>query len=436
MDWNALLSDHRFPREGREPRPASPEPYRSAFEADYDRIVYSAPFRRLARKTQVHPMAPHDHVHNRLTHSIEVASVGRSLGRRLARFLRDRNEVTAEQATHLPTILQAACLVHDIGNPPFGHAGEFAIREWVAHHPALFQGPDGEPVDPALQADWRLFEGNAQGFRFAARPDIPRSGYMRLTYATLGAMIKYPWDATDPRAVAKGKFNVFSTERDGFAEMSAQLGLTRQDGTHARHPLSLLSEAADDICYRLLDLEDAVAMGILQNRDVLPVLRRLTPGEPNTDLVPLLRGQAVESLIGQTWEVFASAYPAIMAGQREADLKTDFDQRTRAALDDIKQLYRAIFAHRAKVATELGAYETLGRIIDVLSSAVRELVRAGSFQGVDFLTQRRLELAWGEAYATEHATRDYAWWLHQVMDYVAGLTDNYARQISREIAGV
>ena len=437
MDWTSLLSDHRCPRPGEDARPARPEPHRTSFEADWDRVVYSAPFRRLGRKTQVHPMAAHDHVHNRLTHSLEVASVGRSFAKRLARFLRDQGEAEADRGHEIAEVVQAACLAHDIGNPPFGHAGEFAIREWVREHAErLFAAERGE-VDPGTRADVGLFEGNAQGFRLAARADNPETGYMRLTYATLGAMVKYPWTSEDERAGRDGKFNVFSAEKELFEGMARETGLADGRGAVARHPLSFLSEAADDICYRLLDLEDAVEMGILAEDEVRATFLEFPGMEELTDRPPLalVRGQVVERLVEACWGVFESNYGAIMAGERGQALKADLSAGATDWLERVKEHYERIFGHRAKVATELGAYEALGRIMDTLTHATAALAEAGDLERVDFLTGRRLQLAWDREYLRSNQGRGYAWWLHQVMDYVAGLTDNYARQLAREIAG-
>ena len=436
MNWHQLLSDKRI--SSRDPArlsPSKPEPYRTAFEADYDRIVYAAPFRRLARKTQVHPMVPHDHVRNRLTHSIEVASVGRTLARRLARFLIDRGDLPAGRGDDLCQIVQAACLAHDIGNPPFGHAGEFAIREWVRTNTTMFESIGG-PLAPGVRRDWEVFEGNAQGFRLAARADNPHTGYMRLTCATLAAMIKYPWDATDDRARERGKHNVFSTERPIFESLAGEMGLHRADGSIARHPLSFLSEAADDICYRILDLEDAVDMGILDEASVRELLCRFLEQREDGHLpTAVLRGRVIRRLADACSEVFEQDYAAIMAGRRIEDLKSGMPATIVDGLGRINDHYGTIFADRPKVAAELGAYETLGRIIEMCVQAVGVLAAKRSYHATDFLTRRRLELAWGEAYAREHEQQPYAWWLHQVMDYIAGLTDNYARQLSREIAG-
>jgi dGTPase len=435
MDWSRLLSDARCPRQGDGVKRVEPDRFRSAFEADYDRIVFSTPFRRLARKTQVHPLALNDHIHNRLTHSLEVASIGRSLGRRLARFLRERGELPREEEFELDVlwVMQASCLAHDIGNPPFGHAGEYAIREWVKQHREVIFDKGGV-TDAGLRADMEIFEGNAQGFRMGIRADNSKSGYLRLTYATLGAMIKYPWDSTDERAAKLGKFNVFSTEKAMFARMAEELGLA-QGGRVARHPLSFLLEAADDICYRIIDMEDASVMGILDEDEVREVFAEIAGVKPGDMPVQVLRGDAIKFLIDRFWDVFEKEYEPIMRGEREGDLKVGLDARTAGQMEKIRRIYPDIFAHRNKVAIEVGAYRTLGRIIEVLCDSTLELSKTKRFKGSGYLTQKCLQFAWGEAYAARYEGMGYEWWLHQVMDFVSSLTDNYARQLAREIEG-
>ena len=435
MNWEQLLSDLRFARrEGESAKGSRGDAFRSAFEMDFDRVVYSGPFRKLARKTQVHPMALNDQVHTRLTHSLEVASVGRSLGHRLGAFLKGRGELPGGVGEQdVVWIIQAACLVHDIGNPPFGHAGEYAIREWVKGHRSEVFGD--ARVGAGVRADWEIFEGNAQGFRIAARGDNAAAGYLRLTFATLGAMVKYPWDSTDGRAKGRGKFNVFSTEREMFWEIAERMGMNTARGV-VRHPLSFLSEAADDICYRILDLEDAAELGILEERRVREIfLSMFDSGSFATAPIAVLRGEAIQSLIEGVWRVFEHGYGAIMEGEREEDLKAGLHPSLIEAMEKIKLAYTEIFADRTKVAAELGAYKTLGRIIKAVCLATRRLSEAKSYRDCGFLAQRCLELAWGAAYATENQGRGYEWWLHQVMDYVSGLTDNYSRQLSREIEG-
>ena len=432
--WDRLLSDHRVPLPGEgaaRGSDVSDGPHRTAFEADHDRVVYSAPFRRLARKTQVHPLAPNDQVHNRLTHSIEVASVGRSLGRRLGVFLLDTAEVEPPAAEHLVWILQAACLAHDLGNPPFGHAGEFALRAFASKHPGDVPGA-GTPA----AADWALFEGNAQGFRLCARADNPGAGHLRLTAATLATLVKYPWAVDDPRAADTGKFNVFHSEADVFAHVADACGLALPGGRVARHPLSFLSEAADDICYRILDLEDAVEMRIVPEERVRRIFAAFTDGHAAAPLSKL-RGGVIRSLERACWDAFVAAYPAIMVGEREADLKSGLTGPLPDALAAVKELYTEIFAHRDKVAAELGAYKALGRIVTALARSIDDLTAAPDrrFGETDFLTQRTLELAFGRAHVEEHFRGDAFWWSHRVMDFVSGLTDNGARELSAAIDG-
>ena len=440
LDWTRLLSDQRPPisPSAGTSRTESGKPLvdgaRSRFEQDYDRIIFSAPFRRLAGKTQVHPFATVDHVHNRLTHTLEVASVGRSLAAKVAQFLGTRGELPVGRTpADLAYIVQAACLAHDMGNPPFGHAGEYAIRGWAGEHlEALFAAPR----DPALNAvlnDWHWFEGNAQSFRLVVRSDQTERDYFRFTYASLGAMIKYPWTADDSRVPAKGKHNAFSSEKIVFLQLADGLGLRRADGTVARHPLSFLSEVADDICYRISDFEDAVEMRIMSERDVRAIFAQIV-GQDSGGRLSALRAAAIGTLIDAAAGAFFEHYEAIMTGERAEDLRAAFPENIRAAMATIKRGYdESIFGHRTKVATELGAHNILGQILAVHCRAVRDL--AGGYEKLSFVHKRCLELAWEKDYVLANQGRGTAWWLGRVMDHVAGMTDAYATQVAREISG-
>lgn len=435
LDWDKLVSDERVFKPGR----TKVGDDRSPFEADYDRVVYSAPFRRLAKKTQVHPLAPNDHVHNRMTHSIEVASVGRSFGKLLVKFLRTKG-VECRYMEEIPTIMQVACLCHDIGNPPFGHAGEYVIREWCSNNSDFF-GNLGDPVKgvtETLRKDVMNFEGNAQGFRIACRSDNPKCGYMRLTFGSLGAMVKYPWSSgSDMASKKKGKFNYFESEREIFDGAFSLMGLKRNDNSYSRHPLSFLTEAADDICYRILDMEDAVIMKILNEKPVLDLFRKIV-AKKDDDNVPItqLRGMAVSTLINQIWKIFTDEYDVIMMGGRDSDLKTNLPPETQEVLREVESMYTDIFAHRNKVAYELGAYHVLGDILKVLHKSVIALKDRGSFEKTGFIDRRCLELVWGEQYVAGNEGQTYEWWIRQIIDYVSGLTDNYAIQVAGEIAGI
>ncbi|MFG0293822.1 MAG: dGTP triphosphohydrolase [Phycisphaerales bacterium JB050] len=443
MNWDQLLSDRRFGRDDKIGPAKSTETNRTHFEADYDRIIYSEPFRRLSKKTQVHPFPQNDHVRTRLTHSLEVASVGRSLAKRVASELRQRGKITGQQAADLTKVVEAACLAHDIGNPPFGHAGEHAIREWVqANDQEVFGQLTGQ-IRNDLICDFFYFEGNAQAFRIAARANNPQTGYLRLTLATLATMQKYPWPSSDRRTAEKGKCGFFSTEQGMYLDLARALGLEHK-GRVARHPLSFLVEAADDISYSVADPEDAVKVGILSSPEVIDLYRKFAPKYSGDDHgnVAFMRGIAVGSLVDEFLAVFMDDYDAIISGQREKDLKSDLSGDMKTAFKRSKEIYAStIFAERSKIASEIGAYKAIGRIIRALSRAARTVVdNGGSVDDSSFVAKRALELCWDREYlrrAQESGdSAGYAWWLHQILDYIAGLTDDFARRISREIEGV
>lgn len=433
FDWAKLLSTKRAARQNDEPG-VSNLGIRTEFEADYDRVVFSEPFRRLAKKTQVHPLAPNDHIHNRLIHSIEVGSVGRSLGKKLQGFLEGKG-LPRELCRDLPKIVQVGCLIHDIGNPPFGHAGEYNLRGWLNEHQEDIFIKEFR-VSNETKSDLLMFEGNAQGFRLASRYDN-KCGYLRLTYASLGAMIKYPWKSDDERANKDNKYNVFNSENEIFTDMAREMGLLLPNGRISRHPLSFLTEAADDICYRMLDMEDAVAMRIFPEKPINDLFLKIADFKTARDVtIGEARGRAIGKLIDEAWLAFERDYDNIMIGNRECDLKSDFSKSFHEEFKEINTRYKEIFSHRAKLAYEIGSYKILGRIIKALVVSVQSLCKEGEFEKLTFISQKCLELAWGEKYAENNQDKDYEWWLRQIFDYVSGLTDNYAIQVSKEIEGV
>jgi dGTPase len=436
--WEKLICAERVPKSETEmkERPTPLMDDRSPFEADYDRVIFSDPFRRLAKKTQVHPLAPNDHVHNRLTHSIEVASVGRSFGKLLANMPCVKKELNGKE-NNLPLILQVACLIHDIGNPPFGHAGEYAIREWATSNESRIFPPSSNEklkISDAIKSDIKKFDGNAQGFRLASRWDNPRCGYMRLTYASLGSMVKYPWPSSDNRALPKGKFNYMNSEHAIFKSIWEKLGLILPNEKFARHPLSFLVEAADDICYRILDMEDAVSMKICDATKVGQLFSKIAKLDYNQARpISETRGAAMRILINEIWGIFDSEYNSIMSGTRNDPLTQGLIESSKSGLNDVKDLYEVIFAQRNKVAFELGAYKVIGRIINALCNSIHELCEAEDFDQIKFVHKRCIDLAWGSTYAKENCQKGYEWWIGQIFDFVSGLTDNYAIKISNEI---
>ena len=437
MNWSQLLSPLRF---GEPQGTLAVDLGRSPFHKDYDRIIFSSAFRRLDRKTQVHPLSENDHIHSRLTHSLEVGCVGRSLGTRVGEAL------AAELPEHISAVdlgamVQAACLAHDIGNPPYGHTGEDAIRHW-------FQDPQNahflEGLSAAEQTDLKTFEGNAQGFRIVTQVEYHRfEGGMRLTYGTLGAFLKYPWTADYVARGERKKFGCYQTELPLLKEVASTLGLI-QTGENAwcRHPLVYLLEAADDICYGLIDLEDGIEMGLLRYQEVEDLLRPLLAdewSESQQDLdnadndrrrLQVLRGQVMEAMVNGVSQAFIRQKDLLLAGQLEGDLVDHCEGPVAAVINAAKNLARErIFKDGRKLAVEIGSYSTLGLLLEAFLAAIRERVEKGE---ATFRNERVLELMGKSAPQAD-------WSLYEAymraLDYISGMTDNYAAEIARQFSG-
>ncbi len=434
MDWARLLTPHRAHHE----LTGTPEPGRSHFHKDHDRIVFSSAFRRLGRKTQVHPLSLNDHIHTRLTHSIEVGSVGRSLGIMAGEAMHEDLPPWITPAD-LGAIVQAACLAHDIGHPPFGHAGEYAVRDFFRRHRS---GDLLAELSPEERDDLCTFEANAHGFRVVTQTEYHQfEGGMRLTYPTLGTLMKYPW--TSIYAGAKEKFGCFQSERALFNEVARKLGLI-QDNTdkYCRHPLCFLLEAADDICYTILDLEDALELNILQYEAVEQILLQLcgweTPHEYAQDArlsprrrISAFRGRAMERMLASSLQAFLQHRDAMLRGQYQGELLLDGDADVAAGVKAGKQLaYEKVFRNARKSELEIGAFSTIGTLLEVFCQAVYEQHRKGT---PSFRYRRVLDLMGGNApQAIEPLYQAYM----RVLDYVAGMTDQYATYLAHQIGGM
>lgn len=446
MNWTQLLNKNRLGG-----RPAKEESGRNAFLRDHDKIIFSGAFRRLARKTQVHPMASNDHVHNRLTHSLEVSCVGRTLGIRVGEALRERALLPAGiEATDLGDIVQSACLAHDIGNPPFGHTGERAIRAWFQergrHHL--------QELDAGQRADLEGFEGNAQGFRILGKSEYHQyEDGMRLTYATLAAFLKYPWLAQVARAgqVARAdKYSAFSAERDAFVEVCEATGLRRLGNDHySRHPLAYLVEAADDFCYGIIDLEDGLEMDLLRWEEVHALLRPALPHDDEvaallrSDLRPgrkaaLLRGKIIEHFIDGGVSAFMRHHDALLAGSMEGDLIGWCDAPVRDVVEGAKLLAKTqVFEHPRKIELEIGAFEVIGTLLDSLVDAAVAHACGGA---INFRHQRLINLIGAHTFPPQLASmtpveRRYQC-IMRAVDFIAGMTDNYATYLAKQFNGL
>jgi len=436
MHWPTLLTTHRYGHESLTPD----EIGRSHFHKDHDRIVFSSAFRRLGRKTQVHPFSLNDHIHTRLTHSMEVGSVGRSLGIRVGELIAD--ELPPWVTPHdLGTIVQSACLAHDIGNPPFGHAGEYAVRDWFARH----QGNERlAPLSELERLDLQVFEGNAQGFRVVTRIENHLfDGGLRLTFPTLGVLLKYPWGVE--QAGSKGKFSAFQSEIDILNALGRDLGLVSQGPNQwCRHPLTFLLEAADDICYAILDLEDAIELQILSFEDVKAILLQLCGDLEFDDAIfsteasarrkiSALRGKAMENMVDSAVGVFKRQYAQIMSGTYTGELLLDGDPMVRDGILTAKRVARErVFPNTRKAELEVGAYTTLGVLLDAFCDAVYELHRKGDGK-VGYRSEKILRLMGIHA---PDADQSLYTGYRRVLDFISGMTDNYASYLARQIGGV
>lgn len=437
MHWERLLDPHRL---NDKPRGSRDEIGRSPFHKDHDRIVFAGSFRRLGRKTQVHPLTDNDHIHTRLTHSLEVGCVGRSLGMIVGEELRERLPAWITPAD-LGVIIQAACLGHDIGNPPFGHAGEYAIRDWFKRAESDGSGLL-EGLSDTERADLLTYEGNAQGFRIVTQVEYNQfRGGMRLTAATLGTMLKYPW--TVEHSGKAGKFGGYQSEKHLLAEVADRLGLCpRGDWVWCRHPLAYLVEAADDICYALLDLEDGLEMGILRFEEVAEILVQIAGSEPpeyaamqhegvsQRRRIAALRGAAMERAVNEVGAVFVQHENELLNGSLQDDLLELCHPDLGWGVREAKQLARKrIFRNERKAKLEIGAYTTLGILLEAFIGAAHELHHHGRST---FKHQRVLALI------GENTPRS-SWTLYdsyrRMLDFIGGMTDHYAVDLAQEMGG-
>jgi dGTPase len=434
MDWEKLLSKRRINKTSI----VDVTDFRSEFHKDYDRIVFSSAFRRLGRKTQVHPLSNNDHIHTRLTHSIEVGSVGRSIGHNVGAFLEEKSELPKGiYAQEIGTIVQAACLAHDIGNPPFGHAGEFAIRHWFKEN-----GKKLKLESKSEKNDFEIFEGNAQGLRVVtAIENNYGDGGLKLTFATLGTLIKYPWFSDHALAESKGKFNFFQSEKGIVQELMKELGLeTSTHHQYLRHPLSYLMEAADDICYKILDIEDALELNILRFEDVSVILNNLAGIENDyySDIgseyssrrrISAIRSKAINNLIQKVTTIFKSNYDDIISGNFNGDLISQIEGVEKKGIIDAKRVTNEnIFLHRRKIELELGSYETLDRILTAFIGAANES-KNGT---VSFKSQRVMDLMGANKFTSGMSYHEC---YLRITDMVSGMTDNYATHVANQLLG-
>ncbi|WP_230688224.1 dGTP triphosphohydrolase [Hymenobacter jeongseonensis] len=449
MLWPRLLSQRRFPDQ--QLPPPSATLVRGAFVADYDRVVFSSAFRRLQRKTQVMPLPETDFVHTRLTHSLETAVVGRSLGRLAARQLL---ETDADLAQLLPNfdqdcgdIVAAACLAHDIGNPPFGHSGEDAISSYFASAAAE---PYLENLTAAEVADLQHFEGNAAGFRILTHTYAAHStgtAGLGLTYATLGAFTKYPKPSLVAESLKKGgasekKYGHFQTESARFQHVATELGLLPKDadsGFYHRHPLAFLVEAADDLCYRIIDFEDGLKLGLIAPEVGLPLLKKMLNDPAGRvgsvqwhdwrEELGYIRARLIGKLVAEIATLFAKHAPAILRGEYDQPLIKELV--CWADLQEVQRLsIEKLYRSRPVLEIEAAGFEVLGGLLDAFLCAV--------FDASHGHRSRKLLLLLPEQFRAEGKQAGVAAYekILLLTDFVAGMTDQNALSLYKTIKGI
>ncbi|MBD0824765.1 dGTP triphosphohydrolase [Aestuariibaculum marinum] len=385
MNWEQLLSLKRFGDTNKRLRKEQDET-RLGFEVDYDRIIFSSEFRSLQDKTQVIPLSETDFVHTRLTHSLEVSVVGRSLGRLVGKKLLEKHphlqKVHGYQANDFGAIVAAAALAHDIGNPPFGHSGEKAIGEF-------FKTGEGLKYKDQLTAkeyqDLCDFEGNANGFKILTEDRAGRIGGLRLSYATLGAFTKYPKESLPKKPtthIADKKYGFFQSEKEAYVDIAEELGLIKRSEdsvSYARHPLTFLVEAADDICYTIIDFEDGINLGLIQEEYALEYLSKIIRHtirpenyyalSTKEDRIGYLRALAIGSLINEAVDIFMENEEAILNGDFDCALldKSKYEAQIN---DIIKISIENIYQSTEVIDKEIAGYGVINTLLETYTAAV------------------------------------------------------------------
>lgn len=385
MNWEQLLSLRRQGDTGKRLR-IEQDDTRLGFEVDYDRIIFSSAFRSLQDKTQVIPLSKTDFVHTRLTHSLEVSVVGRSIGRLVGKKIIEKypylKETYGFQANDFGAIVAAASLSHDIGNPPFGHSGEKAIGEYFS----IGKGQQyKDQLSPKEWQDLIDFEGNANGFSVMTSSREGIEGGLRLSYATLGAFMKYPKESLPKKPtknIADKKYGFFQNDAAFFKEVAEELGLisnkSGEDIGYERHPLAYLVEAADDICYTIIDFEDGINLGLVSEDFALEYLIKLVKDTIDTikyntlttkeDRISYLRALAIGNLINDAVRVFIENEEVILEGKFPFALLDK--SKYKAQMDDIIKLsIKSIYQSREVVEKEISGYQIINNLLDKFITA-------------------------------------------------------------------
>ena len=437
MNWRQLISNKRF---GLEDLHELRKDDRTEFQRDYDRLIFSAPFRRLQNKTQVFPLPGSIFVHNRLTHSLEVSCVGRSLGNIIsAQLLKKYPDLTDTHVSEIGAIVSAACLAHDLGNPPFGHSGEKAISTFFSEGKGLSLK---ERLSSMEWEDITHFEGNANAFRLLTHQFLGRRrGGFVMTYTTLASIVKYPFSSQ--LAGKKSKFGFFLSEADDYQTIAKELGIIRlsKEGEplkYARHPLVFLVEAADDICYQMMDIEDAFKLKIFSFEEAKSLYQSFMSDkqrqrtdeicglvtDPN-EQIAYLRATVIGILVQECTRVFMENEESILAGTFEGSLIKHIAPLQKEAYQACsKTAVERIYRSRDVLDIELAGFHVISTLLELMVDAVCSPEKAYSQLLINRVSSQydiNSDTLYGK--------------LQAVLDYISGMTDVYALDLYRKIKG-
>ena len=440
MEWKQLISNKRF---GQEHKHAERHDDRSEFKRDYDRLIFSSAFRRLQNKTQVFPLPGSIFVHNRLTHSLEVDSVGMSIGNDISRrVIQKQPDLKDTLVEEIGTIVSAACLAHDLGNPPFGHSGEKAIQTFFSEGPGLKIKP---MVSSEFWDDITHFEGNANAFRILThRFKGRRQGGFVMTYSMLASIVKYPFASS--LAGNHGKFGFFASEAESYRKIADELGISCKSAPgeplkYARHPLVYMVEAADDICYEIMDIEDSHKLKILSyaetenlllsffDEDIQQKIRQRIIDEELTDeneKVVYMRASVIGKLENECVAAFLAHEEEILAGTFEGSLISHISERQKKAYKECEKIsFSKIYQSKPVLDIELSGYQIMATLMEVFIEAA---VNPSRFYSKQLL--RRVS----SQYDIENENLEER--IMAVIDYISGMTDIYALDIYQKINGI
>lgn len=437
MNWQQLISNKRF---GLEEIHELRKDDRSEFQRDFDRLIFSAPFRRLQNKTQVFPLPGSIFVHNRLTHSLEVSCVGRSLGDSISnRLLTKHPDLAESHVSEIGAIVSAACLAHDLGNPPFGHSGEKAISTYFSEGKGLELKSQ---LSPREWEDLTHFEGNANAFRLLTHQFLGRrKGGFVMTYSTLASIVKYPFPSI--LAGEKSKFGFFTTEEQDYLKIANELGIKRLSAEgeairYARHPLVFLVEAADDICYQMMDIEDAYKLKLLTPRETKELYLLFLDEKKKkrvedvfnlvadeNEQIAYLRATIIGILIKECTQVFIENEADILEGNFEDALIKRISPPLCEAYKQCSQVaVHKIYRSRDVLDIELAGFHVISTLLELMIDAVQSPDKAYS--------QLLINRVSGQ-YDIESPTLYGK--IQAVLDYISGMTDVYALDLYRKIKG-